>query len=118
MKVTEQQITEAIRNVYYINLDTAVMGQNIAEQEDLVDLSRVTQCVIVMQNGYVATGESVCVCLADFDSELGQQYAYEAALDKVYAVLGYQNRTTMKEKAETAALLASLGEGECDGCKI
>lgn len=37
MKVTEQQITEAIRNVYYINLDTAVMGQNIAEQEDLVD---------------------------------------------------------------------------------
>lgn len=118
MKVTEQQITEAIRNVYYINLDTAVMGQNIAEQEDLVDLSRITQCVIVMQNGYVATGESACVNPEDFNAELGQQYAYEQALDKVYSVLGYQNRTTMKEKAETAALLASLGEGECNSCKI
>lgn len=71
-----------------------------------------------MQNGYVATGESACVSPEDFNAELGQQYAYEQALDKVYSVLGYQNRTTMKEKAETAALLASLGEGECTGCKI
>jgi len=118
MRVTEKQVSEAIKAVAYINMDAAVQGQNLIDEDSLDDLKRMTQCIIVMQNGFIVTGESVCVDLADFDSELGQEYAYKAALDKVYTVLGYENRTRMVEQAEAAELVASLNEDGCEGCKI
>ena len=64
-------------------------GQNEPHRDG--PLSRVTVCVLVMHNGFTAVGVNEGpVSPENHKPDVGRQYAYEQALDKVWMVLGYQ----------------------------
>ena len=48
-----------------------------------------THCVITLPCGYTVTGESACVDPANYDKELGEKYALEQAVDKLWPLEGY-----------------------------
>ena len=56
---------------------------------DLVPLSLLTFCVLVLRNGFTVTGESACASPENFDAELGCKIARANAVDKVWPLMGY-----------------------------
>jgi hypothetical protein len=86
MKVTPGDVQDAIRAVCYFNAFDALNGKAPVETK------RLTLCVLVLQNGYVVTGESACAGMAEFDAEIGMKVAREDAESKIWPLLGYQLR--------------------------
>lgn len=48
-----------------------------------------TVCCIKLTNGFTVTGESACVDPANFDTEIGQEIAYNEARQKIWGFEGY-----------------------------
>ena len=48
-----------------------------------------THCVITLPCGYTVTGESACVDPTNYDKELGEKYALEQAVEKLWPLEGY-----------------------------
>jgi len=72
-KVTKKSIAKKIIGIEYINVpDTTV-----------------TICHLTLENGFSVRGESACVDPRNFDSSIGEHYAYEEAFNKVWAFEGY-----------------------------
>lgn len=120
--ITKASIESRIRSVHYVNVGAAVLGQQPVDtkltHEDLGELSLVTMCFIIMENGFKVEGVSACVDPAKYNQELGQQFAYQNAFEKLWQLEGYLLKDHMHQEAETADMLADLQEAECDGCKI
>lgn len=51
--------------------------------------STLTICIITMQTGFSVRGESACVDPNKFNEQLGKEYAYEDAFNKLWALEGY-----------------------------
>lgn len=58
------------------------------------------QCVITLRNGYTVTGESSCIDPAIFDQSIGETIAYENAFDKLWAILGYNEKQRWYEETQ------------------
>ena len=71
VKVTVTAISEKIKEVTYLYHDV------------------LTICILKLENGFTATGESACVNLSEYNKALGEKYAYERAFEKVWALEGY-----------------------------
>ena len=56
---------------------------------DLIPLSTLTFCVLVLKNGFTVTGESACASPHNFDAEIGRKIARENAVNKIWALEGY-----------------------------
>lgn len=54
-----------------------------------------TQCVILLKNGFTVTGESGCADPRKFDVEIGQRIARANALNKVWPLMGYVLRSQL-----------------------
>ena len=63
-------------------------------------LGLLTFCVLVLRNGFVVTGESACASPENFDAEIGRKIARENAVNKVWALMGYELRTKLHESAQ------------------
>lgn len=50
---------------------------------------RTTICQLTLENGFTVEGQSACVDPANFNQALGEKYAYEKALDKIWELEGY-----------------------------
>jgi len=50
---------------------------------------RTTVCQLTMENGFTINGESACVDAANYNQFLGEKYAYEAAISRVWPFEGY-----------------------------
>ena len=74
MKVTTQEVQDAIRKVQYHRFpDTTV-----------------TVCCITLDNGFTAVGQSACVDPCEYDEGMGQSIAYKDAEGKAWAYLGFR----------------------------
>jgi hypothetical protein len=51
---------------------------------------RTTICMLTLDNGFTVRGESSCVCVENFDAEIGKNIAYKDAQDKVWPLLGFR----------------------------
>lgn len=47
---------------------------------------RTTVCSIVLVNGYTVTGSSSCLIRANFSVDLGRNYSFKKALEKIFEV--------------------------------
>ena len=63
-------------------------------------LGLLTFCVLVLRNGFTVTGESACASPENFDAEIGRKIARENAVNKVWALMGYELRTKLHESAQ------------------
>ena len=50
---------------------------------------RTTICHITLRNGFTVRGESACVDPKEYNLALGEKYAYENAIDKIWQLEGY-----------------------------
>ena len=67
------------------------------DNSDLVPLSLLTFCVLVMKNGFTVTGESACASPENFDAEVGRKIARQNAVQKVWPLMGYALRSELSK---------------------
>lgn len=65
-----------------------------------------TICVMVLENGYVVTGESAAASPENFDEEIGKKIARDNARNKIWALEGYLLRQKLYEQRLAATVLA------------
>lgn len=105
---------------------TAMDGVSTQEHLMLSDkeqqaLPLLTFCVLVLENGFTATGESACASPENFNEEIGRKIAYDNAINKVWLLEGYLLKQNLHEQAQSQEMLKGfLENNECEGggCKI
>jgi len=116
--VTKESIEAKIKNVIYINAGAAAEAEygDALNDETARNLSLVTICFIILENGFKVEGVSACVDPANYDESKGRECAYENAFNKIWELEGYMLRQSLHEKAESQAMLASFAENnKCEG---
>ena len=79
-KVTKESIEAKIEGVSYLQHD------------------HLTICIITMKNGFMALGKSAPASAANFDKEVGQRLAYDAAFRELWPVEGYLLREILSTR--------------------
>lgn len=79
-RVTEDSIKERIGQVYYLQQGTT------------------TICTILMKNGFKFIGHSTPASPDNYDSLIGQRYAYENAFKQIWSHEGYLLRERLYEQ--------------------
>ena len=115
-RLTPAHIESKIQSVSYINAGEAVTANGEPFHDSLRLL---TICVIVLENGFTVTGESACASPENYNATIGQEVAYENAVEKIWLLEGYSLKQRLHEEAQTKAQLADFKLDDCgDGCKI
>ena len=78
----------------------------------------ITHCTITTKSGFTFTGESACASPENFDADIGRKIARENAVEKIWLLEGYLLKQHLHEQAQKDDLVSSLGEDDCEGCKI
>ena len=76
-KVTAEHLESLIKSVTYYRVEIDGKPTNM------------TQCYIELVNGFILTGESSCLNAADYNKDLGEDYAYNEAFAKMWQLEGY-----------------------------
>ena len=105
-RVTPRDVETAIRSEHYFTAhDGARMaGEIAADGSDLrvpEELSLLTFCVLVLDNGFTVTGESACASPENFDPGIGRKVARQNAVNKVWSLLGFR----LKDRLRAAAII-------------
>ncbi|TJX25148.1 MAG: hypothetical protein E5W21_32600, partial [Mesorhizobium sp.] len=98
-RVTLEAVNAAIISEHYFtasqgdqqsNQDYAsTSGQN-AIKGTPADLALLTICVLRLWNGFTVLGQSACADPANFNAEIGQRLARTDAVNKMWALMGYE----------------------------
>lgn len=67
----------------------------------IVPETTTTVCTLVLANGFTVTGTSACVSPKTFNKELGEKYAREDAIAKVWQLEGYLLKEKLSKAPET-----------------
>ena len=89
-----------------------------AETYTVLPDGRTTICQLTLDNGFTIDGKSACVAKENYDEALGNKYARENAVEKVWHFLGFRLADKLAKEKEANDLVADLGDGDCEGCKI
>jgi hypothetical protein len=94
-RVTPADIAANIASEHYFTAMDGIVGA--ADSPSIVagtppqsPLDLLTLCVLVLRNGFTVTGESACASPENFNPEIGRKIAREKAVDKVWALMGYE----------------------------
>lgn len=90
----------ACDNTVSINIDDLHKKIKSTTYQRIGD-STMTICVITMQNGYTVLGYSACVDPAAFKQALGEKYAFDNALNKVWDLEGYLLKEKLYNETKT-----------------
>lgn len=66
---------------------------------DLIPLTLLTFCVLVLHNGFTVTGESACSSPENFDADIGRRVARQNAVNKIWPLLGFRLRDRLVKEA-------------------
>lgn len=73
---------------------------------------RTTICQLTLKNGFTVDGHSACVSIENFNAEIGNKYAREEAVKKVWAYLGWDLATKtkmIKDAGEATGMILKVG---------
>ena len=82
-RVTLDKIKAKVRSVKYLNPET---------------IPHMTIAVVLLQNGFAVTGQSAPADAANFDRDLGEQFALEDALRRVWPLEAYLLREYLADE--------------------
>lgn len=101
-RVTPPDIEAAIASEWYFSANDGATADGIHSQfnGDEGDatphaLDLLTFCVLVLRNGFTVTGESACASPENFNAELGRKIARQAAINKLWPLMGYELRSKL-----------------------
>lgn len=100
-RVTPADIEANIASEHYFTADDGVNGSSgdRVRYGTSRPLGLLTFCVLVLRNGFTVTGESACASPENFDAELGRKIARQAAINKVWPLMGYALKQRLHEGA-------------------
>jgi len=104
-RVTPADIEANISSEHYFTAFEGVVGgamvegMTVGDIKDREPLALLTFCVLVLRNGFVATGISACASAENFDAGLGKKIARADAVNKVWPLMGY----ALKERLSVEA---------------
>ena len=78
----------------------ALQKNIVGESYTILPDSTTTICQLTLANGYTVTGESACASPLNFDPVVGQQFAKQRAIDKIWSLMGYELKTQLTRIAE------------------
>lgn len=98
LRVTPQDVDDAIQHVYYFTAGDAVRGECGADDQQTIhpSLDILTICVIVLNNGFTLMGKSAPVDPDNFNEAIGRAIAYDRAKEQIWQYLGYELKTTLQ----------------------
>lgn len=96
-RITPADIEATIESEWYINAGTGVVPDDFQPPVPVDHpLRQVTICVLILKNGFKIVGVNEGpVSAANFDAELGRQYARQKAVDQIWPLLGYELRSKL-----------------------
>lgn len=87
-KELEQEITDKGLNAPRLtpqDIDNVIKEEHYYRQPD----TTLTICILILQNGFMVTGESAAASIENFDREIGEKIAKDNARDKIWQLEGY-----------------------------
>lgn len=91
-KITPSDIALNIVSEFYFTAGEAVEATYGVRKEEL---SVLTFCVLVLENGFTVTGESACASPANFDPVVGKTIAKQNATQKIWQLMGYELKSKL-----------------------
>lgn len=73
-----------IADTYYRNLGSAIKAPD-------GPAGNVTLCILILRNGFVIIGKSICLYASDYNENIGQQLAREDALKKLKPFMAWRD---------------------------
>lgn len=67
------------------DLKAKVVGESFTKLDGTTTIS----CHLLLENGFVVTGQSACIDPALFDEQTGKEIAFDNAIDKIWLLEGY-----------------------------
>jgi hypothetical protein len=95
-RVTPTAIEAEITSEHYFTAEDGAKATAIHPHRVPGALAVLTFCVLVMRNGFTATGESACASPDNFDAAIGRKIARQNAVDKIWPLLGYELRSKLR----------------------
>ncbi len=89
-RITKEKIEAQIKAEYCGNAAALFDGA-----PTIAELGLLTLCVLVMQNGFTIVGKSACASPENYNEEVGRRIAREDAIQQIWALEGYQLRTSL-----------------------
>lgn len=98
LRLVDQQAAEVAKTDDRVTLKQ--MHDKIASVEFLYPQSAptLTIAVVTLDNGFAVTGESACADPKNFNKELGQKFAADNAIKKIWNLEGYILRERLFQK--------------------
>lgn len=99
-RITPDDLQGNIKLAYYFTAEDGILGEADGRGATYpVSLSLLTICVLVLNNGFIVTGESACASPENFDAEIGRKIARENAEQKIWPLMGYHLKQKLSEAA-------------------
>ena len=93
-RITPADIEANIASEHYFTAEDGVgranRGQTSVGGKNPAALALLTFCVLVLRNGFTATGESACASPENFNAEIGRTIARKNAVEKLWPLMGYE----------------------------
>lgn len=93
-RVSLQDIKDNIAGEYFVT-GTAALGKDIPT---FPVLDTLTICILVMKNGFVVIGKAAPADAANFNADVGRNFAREDAIRQVWPLMGYEMRQKIYDK--------------------
>jgi hypothetical protein len=88
-RITLQDVEASITGERYFTAADGIDGGIVAGYKYPGPLDLITFCVLVLNNGFTATGEAILGGDKNHDPELGRKIARANALQKIWPLMGY-----------------------------
>lgn len=82
-KIQEKGLTAPRIDLEHIKSKVADSTFHVFEETQL------TVCCLTLENGFTVTGESACASPENFDKQIGEEIAFNNAVNKVWMLEGY-----------------------------
>ena len=83
----------SLKTLLEISMKTSITLEDIQEQIEKTEVmtigKKTTVVLITLKNGFEVVGSSACVDAAQYSQEIGQKFAMQRAIDKIWEVEGY-----------------------------
>ncbi len=93
IKITVKDVEDNIQDTVFFSGADGYNGQHFRTTIGFPNtpkrLELVTFCVLVLRNGFIITGQSMCANAENYDKAVGEEWACKNAMDKVIEVMTY-----------------------------
>lgn len=105
-RVRPSDLEDQIASEHYFTAAEGCMGASegawAAGYSEMGVLNLLTFCVLVLKNGFTVTGESAVVSPELFDAKVGRDVARQAAINKLWPLMGFRLKDRLCAEAHAA----------------